>query len=245
MTRYLAAFADTDIWSVVTRITNPFNLSAFALAIVLYLVVRKRRGDIPFIVWAIILLLVVIPVGASLYRELIHTQTAENAIYHVRITVVDPQSVPVEDAKVWSSAGGEPKRVAGGWQFDIPAASKSQDGKVTVYATQENAFLRGQTEMTLLGDHNPAATIQLKHDDTARVRGQVVDSQGNAVAGARVTVVGFGSEGTVTQTDGGFELPAHAAISQQILLHAEKTGFKSTEQYHPAGRDAVTLVLLR
>jgi hypothetical protein len=245
MTRYLPAVADTDIWSVVTRITNPFNLSAFALAVVLYLVIRKRRGEIPFIVWAIILLLVVIPVSASVYREVIHTQTDENAIYHVRVTVIDPRSVPVDDAKVWSSAGGEPKRIAGGWQFDIPAAAKSQDGKVTVYAAQETAFLHGQTELTLGGDHNPGATIKLQRDDTARVRGQVVDEKGNAVAGARVTVVGFGSEGSVTQTDGGFELAAHAAVSQEVLLHAEKAGFKSTEQYYPAGRDAVTLVLLR
>ncbi len=245
MIGYLPAFADTDIWSVVTRITNPFNLSAFALAVILYLVVRRRRGEIPFVVWALILLLVIIPVGASLYRELIRTQLAENAIYRVRITVVDPESVPVDDAKVWSSAGGEPKRVAGGWQFDIPAASKSRDGKLTVYATRESAFLRGQTELTLGSDHNPAGTIKLQRDDTARVRGQVVDSRGNALAGARVAVVGFGHEGAVTESDGAFELPAHAAKSQQILLHAEKTGFKSTEQYYPAGRDAVTLVLLK
>jgi hypothetical protein len=36
-----------------------------------------------------------------------------DAIYRVRVTVLDPAQVPVEDAKVWSSMGGEPKKVAG------------------------------------------------------------------------------------------------------------------------------------
>ena len=77
------------------------------------------------------------------------------------------------------------------------------------------------------------------------MRGQVVDKRGNAIAGARVWVVGCGSEGITTQADGAFELPAHAAIKQQVELHAEKKGYKPANQFHPAGNEVAPLVLLR
>jgi hypothetical protein len=57
------------------------------------------------------------------------------------VTVVEPQGIAVKDEKeadgveVWSSLGGEPKRVSGGWQFDIPNASKPKDGKLSIYAS--------------------------------------------------------------------------------------------------------------
>lgn len=69
--------------------------------------------------------------GRSRGREGANTSFRPPAIYRVRVTVIDPQRVPVEDAKVWSTVGGEPKKVAGGWQFDIPGASLPGDGKVT------------------------------------------------------------------------------------------------------------------
>ena len=39
------------------------------------------------------------------------------------VTVIDPHKVPVEDARVWSSIGGEAKKVAGGWQLRTPRAT--------------------------------------------------------------------------------------------------------------------------
>jgi hypothetical protein len=86
------------------------------------------------------------------------------AIYRVRVTVVGPQGTPVDDAKVWSSMGGEPKKVAGGWQFDIPAASRPANGKLTVWASLDAAFLKGSQEVQLDADHNPAVSIPLGTD---------------------------------------------------------------------------------
>ena len=40
--------------------------------------------------------------------------TPDSGLYRVRVTVINPQNVPVEDAKVWSSFGGEPKKASGG-----------------------------------------------------------------------------------------------------------------------------------
>ena len=54
----------------------------------------------------------------------LRNRTGTGALYRVRVTVLNPQQQPINDAKVTSSMGGEPKKVEGGWQFDIPAASQ-------------------------------------------------------------------------------------------------------------------------
>ena len=100
--------------------------------------------------------------GSSRGREGAGTTFRSPAIYRVRVTVIDLQRVPVEDAKVWSTVGGEPKKVAGGWQFDIPGASVPRDGKVTFYASNENVFLSGEKAIRLSKEPNPAVIIQME-----------------------------------------------------------------------------------
>jgi hypothetical protein len=168
--------------------------------------------------------------------------TPDTGIYRVRVSVIGDQNIPIEDAKVWSTFGGEAKKVAGGWQFDIPGASKPKDGKLTIYASKEGAFLRGQTDLALGDDANPAATIKLKRDDTARVRGQVVDGKNRAVAGARVFVVGYGSEAVITKEGGNFELPERAEPDRDVLLQAEKDGLVA-QKWHSLGGPSVILKL--
>jgi hypothetical protein len=222
----------SGVFDAILKVANWWNLSAFALSIVLYLLLKRRKKEIPPAAWVVILLLVVIPVGASVYSGL----PVKPSIYRLRVTVVDPQNIPVEDARVWSSFGGEPKKVAGGWQFDIPEESKPKEGKLTVYASKESAFLTGQSELTLTNDHNPAVAINLKRGDSAKIRGQIVDGKNRSVAGARVFVIGYASESVLTKEGGNFELPAHAAIGQQVYLHAEKEKL-AAKLWHPAGDD--------
>jgi hypothetical protein len=174
-------------------------------------------------------------------------------VYRVRATVVNERSVPVDNerlapadqVKVWSSAGGEPKKVAGGWQFDIPAATRPLDGKVTFYAEQATAFLEGRADLRLDEDFNPTITIRLVHDTSAEVRGQVTDGKGRAVSGARVFVVGYESEAIITKEGGNFKLSAHAAVNQLVLVVAEKPGIGVGRLHHPAGDTPVPLVLHR
>jgi hypothetical protein len=70
--------------------------------------------------------------------------STHNQLYLIRVTVIDPQGIPVDDARVWSSIGGEPKKVAGGWQFDIPVQSKPIDGQVTFFASKDAGTFVGQ-----------------------------------------------------------------------------------------------------
>ncbi|MDQ3012399.1 MAG: tetratricopeptide repeat protein [Acidobacteriota bacterium] len=145
------------IWDAVVKIATPWNLAAFALAVVLFLVLKIGRRKILPAAWIVIVLLVALPIGASVYSEIISRTT----IYRLRVTVVDPQGVPVEDAKVWSSFGGEPKKVAGGWQFDIPDASKPKEGKLSIFASKESAFLTGE-------EHPNVATVLENYSDMLR-----------------------------------------------------------------------------
>lgn len=161
--------------------------------------------------------------------------STSTAIFRLRVTVVDPQGTPIEDARVWSSFGGEAKKVAGGWQFDIPEASKPSDGKLSIFAAKESAFLKGEESLTLGKDMNPAITVRLQRDTSAKVRGQIIDERNRGVTGARVFVVGYEAEAVITKEGGNFELPAHAAIDQMVMIHAEKTGFRGAALWHPAG----------
>jgi hypothetical protein len=53
---------------------------------------------------------------ATIVAMLVSGVNNESSLYRVRVIVISPDQIPVEDAKVWSSFGGEPKKVAGGWQ---------------------------------------------------------------------------------------------------------------------------------
>ena len=134
--------------------------------------------------------------------------------------------------------GGEPKKVARGWQFDIPAAARPADGKLTIWASLDAAYLKGSQEVRLAGDRNPGVTIRLDSDKTAAVRGLVTERSGRAIAGARVSVAGYESEAAVTQAGGNFVLPAHAAPTQNVLLHAEADGYAGGHAVAHGGRSA-------
>jgi hypothetical protein len=235
------------VWDAVIKIATPLNLAAFALAVVLFIVLKSRGRKVSPAIWIVIVLLVLIPVGASVYSEFF-TRTA---IYRLRVTVVEAQGIAVKDeeeakgVKVWSSLGGEPKRVTGGWQFDIPNAAKPKDGKLSIFASKESAFLTGRTDLILADDFNPAVILNLRRDDSAKVRGQVIDVRQGGVAGVRVFVSGYASEAVITDVGGNFELPAHAADGQHILLHAEKKGYRPAREYFSAGDKPVEVKLER
>jgi hypothetical protein len=221
-----------------SAISTAWSLAAFAIAALVFLATHKqkaaaRRTGTATV--AAIVLLALVPIVGSFYKP---------SIYQLRTIVLDPLQVPVEDAKVWSSLGGEPKKISGGWQFDIPAASVAADRRLTVYATVAASFLVGQSEITLASDFHPNATIHLLHPETT-IRGIVTDERGGAIEGAAVSVVGYGGEMIRTKADGGFELPAHAADGQQVELYAEKLGFAPGAAWYPAGAAPAELTLRR
>ncbi len=185
----------------------------------------------------------VIGYGAAISRA--NTSSAKDASYRVRVMVMDPHQTPVNDAKVWSSIGGEPMHVEGGYLFVIAKDTKPADGKVTFYAANDAAYLKGQAPLQLTDDHNPSITVQLANSRDAKVIGIVEDEKQSAVDGATVSVIGYDTEAAVTKSSGNFLLPAHAADGQQVQLHAEKKGYHPANTWCPAGDTPCSILLQR
>lgn len=245
---FLLKFVDADIWRTVPNIKTALSLTAFALAVVLGVMLawlKSKRKNIPLAFWFVLPVLILIGALTAVYRPI--------DVYRVHITVVDETGIPVvdplgrppEDLKVWSSTRAAPQPVPGGWEFDIPYSSKPPDGKVTIRASREDSFLNGEVDVVLGDDLNPTVKLILGSDKSAEVGGQVVDSKRKGVVGARVYIIGQPA-GAVTTTEGGnFVLPAHAAKNKPVHLYAEKEGFGTGDLWWPAGDKQAQLELRR
>jgi hypothetical protein len=113
----------------------------------------------------------------------------------------------------------------------IAKALRPADGKVTVFADLEAAFLHGRTDAQLGEDLNPSVTISLKSARDATVTGLVQDDEGRAIPSAAVSVI-VGESGDTSPT-GSFTLKTNAAVGQIVRLHAEKRGYAAADQDHP------------
>jgi len=169
--------------------------------------------------------------------------TSDAAIYRLRVTVLDPNGIPVDDAKVWSSIGGEPKQIPGGWQFDIPSALKPADGRVAVFASKESAFLKGTAEYELDQHLQAAIVVRLAKGAASAIHGIVLDEAGRGLGDVRITVAGLETEKATTGIDGRFIVRTDASDGEQVLLHAEKQAYTPVMQWHPAGKQPATLIL--
>lgn len=222
-----------------SHITHPVSVAAVALILAGYLfsmAIKKRQSRITWFLVAVILLLGLAPLLSSAYLQ-------SRGLYLVRVFVLGIDKQPIDDASVTSSNGGEPKKVKGGWEFDIPPQSRPPDGKLKLFASKENAFLAGSSALVLDKDYFPAVEIQLAQDASAMVRGIVIDEHRKSVAGAQVSIAGY-SDIAVTDKMGNFVLPAHAANGQMVHLRAQKDQL-TADVSAPAGNQPVELVVKR
>jgi hypothetical protein len=234
-----------------SHISTLIGSAAFSIAGISWIVDRvQRKSGKPTALTSRLLLLAIrgcIAIGVlsilgHIYLQ--HEAAASASVYEIRVVVLGNHDTPVEDAVVWSSVGGEQKKISGGWQFDVPRRSTSGGG-VTLYAKVPNTPLQGKASVQLGSDNNPTVTITLQSDDSASVRGSVEDTSGRALLGVEVSVVGYAKEAVVTSTGGSFELPAHVTEGQTVRLHAEVSGYRPLDQDQPAGDFPVILVLKR
>lgn len=136
-----------QVFGIASKISSPWSLAAFGVAAVMFIVLKKR-GKVSTLGWVSIWFLVLVPIVSAAYVQVFRTKSKDTSIYRMRVTVLDLTHVPVEDAKVWSSLGGEPKKVSGGWEFDIPAVLRPSDGQVRIFAAVPAAFSSGETSVT-------------------------------------------------------------------------------------------------
>jgi hypothetical protein len=223
---------------IASHITHPVTVAVFAAVLAAYLfslAIRKKQSRITWLLAAVVLILGLAPLVSSTYLQ-------SRGLYTVRVFVLGVDKQPVDDARVTSSAGGEPKKIQGGWEFDIPPQSRPADGKLKLFASVKNAFLAGNSTLVLDKDYFPAVEIQLGQDTSAMIRGVVLDDHGRSVIGAHVSIPGY-PDIAVTDEMGNFVLPAHAADGQIVQVRAQKDQLVGTLSV-PAGKP-VELVVKR
>jgi hypothetical protein len=246
-----------DMVGAIAQVNSAWSIAAFAIAAILGVLNRtlaspdaqRRRGQkAPAIlsnsfVWPIvgaICFLGALPILANTYLESLKIRGGE--FYRVRVIVLDPQGNPASGATLRTTVSNETTATSQDTAvITIPKALVPADGKVTVFADLDSAFLHGRTDAQLGVDLNPSITVNLKAARDATIAGLVQDEAGRAVAGATVSVVG--GESGETSATGSFLLKTNAAVGQVVRLHAEKRGFAGVDQDHPAGREPVTLVM--
>jgi hypothetical protein len=224
---------------IASQITHPVTVVAFALvfaAIAYVLALRAKKPRIAWILTVGIIILGLAPLAAATFLQ-------SRGVYRIRITILAPDQLPVEDAQVSSSIGGEPKKVQDGWEFDIPPQTRPADGKVVLFASEKSAFLTGSSTVVLAQDYYPTIVIQLASDTSAVIRGVVVDEHHRSVIGATVSVPGY-QDVAVTDKMGNFALPAHVADGQVVQVRAQKDQLVGSMSV-PAGRTSVELVVTR
>ena len=199
------------------HIGHPVAVAAFALVIaasVFALALRARRPLMAWVVAIGIVVLGVAPFAAAAFLQ-------SRGVYHVQVVVVRPDQSPVEIAQVKSSNGGELKMVGDEWELDIPPQTRPAHSKVTLSASVKDEFMKGSSTLVLAQDYYPTATIQLVAETSAMLRGVVVNEDLGAVAGARVSIVGY-SDVAVTDQKGNFVLAAQAGKGQMVEVRAQK-----------------------
>lgn len=224
---------------VASHITHPVTIAAFALVVsgtAFRLAVRAKKPHLAWVLAAGILVLGLAPLASFTFLQ-------SKGVYRVRVVVLGPNQSPFDDAHVNSSSGGEPKRVGGGWEFDIPPQTRPADGKLTLFASASNTFLTGASTLVLAQDYYPTVTIQLAADTSAMVRGIVVDEHRRSVANAHVSIPGS-TNLCVTDEMGNFVLPAHAADGQVVQVRAQK-GQLVGSVLVPAGKMPVEILIRR
>ena len=205
------------ILEIASRITNPITASAFALAflgVALYTVLKSKNKRIAWLLAAGLIVVGIAPLVASTYL-------GSRGIYHLRVVVLGPDNQPVSEAEIKTSAGGETKRTESGWEIDIAPQAKPADGKVTVYAKVPNAFLSGETTLTLEKDYYQTISIHLRKPPSVTIHGEVLDENKRAVADADVMLPGC-SQSTKTDVHGLFALDSCVAHGQMVKIRAEK-----------------------
>jgi hypothetical protein len=219
------------ILEIVSHITHPVSVAGVALVLVAYLAgvaLKKPRSKVVWFLIALILLIGLAPLASSTYLQ-------SRGLYIVRVAVLGIDKQPVDNARVTSSVGGDPKKTDGGWEFDVPPQSRPADGSITLYASVRSAFLTGRSRVVLDKDFFPIVEIYLDRDTSAVVRGVVVDDHQRSIEGAQVSIAGY-TDSVLTNEMGNFALPAHAADGQIVHLRAQK-GRLTADVSVPAGSD--------
>ena len=163
--------------------------------------------------------------------------------HRIQVRLLDMDTRPVEAANLATRPTYEITKTATGWEIAVPRTARPPDQKVAIDASTPDGWLSGSFAVDLGSRCASEVAIHLRPNPASTVRGTVVDPDGNALAGARVSVVDYPREAMLTDAAGSFELLAHAAAGVEVVLHIELAGYERIDQRHIAGPDPAYVVL--
>lgn len=230
-----------EFWRIVTSL----GLPGLALGI-FFMLYRSASQQWPISRrWTPLFLALWMLVGAGVVFFVLERYAPERhnspQVYTVRVTVLSPTGQLLDDARVWSGLGGEAKKVAGGWEFELPATKRPEDRKLHLFASQGDAHAES---MVVLGQA-AYVSVAIRFEPLAPnpVRGTVLDEAGHAVAGARVILEETGDQ-TVTTVNGTFLLPPRQP-GEPVTLRVKKDGYVERRQLFRAQAEQLYLQLER
>src|ERR1700724_1391599 len=160
------------------------------------------------------------------------------ALYSVRVQVLDPDGEPVAGAHVRASAGNEPHLLPEGWwEIQVPAAKVPHDGNNLSLWVEHESWGTNRADIHLGGDPNPRVEIQLRIPESW-LRGQVVEGNGHAVTGVRVSLKDGNAPTAITDADGHFALRLPVPPDTRVRPRAEKLPWLPEEVFCYSGRDS-------
>lgn len=224
------------------KITSFFGLAGFGLVIVLiviWMALRKGSKPVPKPAWYLLTFVVSIPLLAFVIQA-----TVPEPIYRVTVMVVDPNGVPVSEARVTSAPDCVGSRTEANWRFECSEGLFGNPRVLTLTAQWPARAMIGKEVLELGRDRNRTVTIQLKGSPRGKVRGVIKDDAGRLVKDASVFFAGYQQQGARTNEFGEFELDASQITAQDLRIRVQKAGYQPVESIYPGFGD-VSLVIAR
>lgn len=224
------------------KITSFFGLAGFGLVIVLIVIgiaVRRKNKPVPKPAWYLLAFVVSIPLLAFVIQA-----TVPEPIYRITVMVVDPNGVPVPDARVTAAPDCVNSRTEANWRFECSESLFGSPRLLTLTAQWPARSMLGKEILDLGRDRNRTVTIQLKGSARGKVRGVIKDDSGRLVKDANVFFVGYQQQGVRTNEFGEFELDASQVTAQDLRIRVQTAGYQPVESIYPGFGD-VSLVVAR
>ncbi len=231
---------------IATQITNPYSLAAFALAIILFIILKKQ-GNIPTIAWISILLIVLIAILAPIFLEIFKPTFNEENL-QLTVYVHGPegkQQIVLENTGKLVVDFDNDRRTAmigenGRTNFsEIPQKFNNQEIGVGLKAPgYELVHPKTQYKM----DGIPIYLAVKKDDSLGRISGIVKNRNGSEFINHALVMIG--NDTTIFTNDLGIfkiTLPTKMQVVDKkspYTLTVKKEGYKiATKYYYPKSAD--------
>ncbi len=235
-----------EIFEVAAQITNPYSLAAFAVAVILF-IVTKKRGKVPTIAWisilSIVLIAILAPILLEIFKPTNNDQSLQLTVYvhgqkgrqHIVLENIGELVVDFDNDRRTAMIGEHGRTNFG----EIPQKFNNQEIGIGLEATGYE-LAHPHKQYKILG--KPIYLAVKKDDSLGRISGIVKNREGSAFIKNALVMIGNDTT-TITNEFGIFKITL--PVSMQVkdnntpyMLTVKKEGYSvTTEYYYPKSKD--------